>query len=340
MIVAPSSRFKYPCIMLAVINAAVYFPAVFGAEYAFYIIAKDNGVTAFHRGSFGFTIFFVLMCYVILLYAYSVMYFKKNQTEQSLLLIALVSLAVADAFAEYTNIMGGHSTDIIVAGTFAYYLYLTSIHYQQMRAEAAESKLKITQQEITILRDQIQPHFINNSLNIIRSLIRKDSRAAIRSIDSFSEYLQAHFRTLRHDSMIPFTEELDNVRAYLSLAMADVSRKTQIIYQLEETDFSIPPLCLEPLVENAVLHGAGEQDGIITIASHRTEQGIAVEVIDNGTGGSNPTESRKKRVGIGVENTRKRLKLLCSGSLEIRKLPEGGTCVRMLIPQEQKEKEA
>ncbi len=106
--------------------------------------------------------------------------------------------------------------------------------------------------------------------------------------------------------MIPFTEELDNVRAYLSLAMADVSRKTQIIYQLEETDFSIPPLCLEPLVENAVLHGAGEQDGIITIASHRTEQGIAVEVIDNGTGGSNPTESRKKRVGIGVENTRKR----------------------------------
>ena len=337
IIVAPSSRFRFPCILLAVINAAVYLPAAFGARYAFYIITTDEGGTTFQRGPMGYTIYFVLMCYVILLYAYSVMYFRKDQTEHSLLLIALVTLAVADAFAEYTNIMGGHSIDIIVAGTLAYYLYLTSIHHQIIRAEAAENKLKIAQQEMTILRDQIQPHFIYNSLNIIRSLIRKDSRAAISSIDTFSDYLQAHFRTLRHDSMVPFTEELDNVKAYLSLAMADVSRQTQIIWKLDETDFSIPPLCLEPLVENAILHGADAQNGIITIASYRTDQGVAVEVIDNGTGESNPTESRKKRVGIGVENTRKRLQLLCSGTLEMQKRPEGGTCVRMLIPQTQEE---
>ena len=337
LILAPSSRLRIPCIILSAVNAAVYLPAVFGADFAFYISAV-NGTTHFHRGMLGYTIFAVLMIYVILLYVYSVMYFKQDSPYQSLLLIFLVILAVGDAFGEVTGVLTGHVTEIIIISTLAYYLYLTAIHQQQMRAEVAENKLRIVQQEMTILRDQIQPHFIYNSLSIIRSLIRSDSRAAIRSLDTFSAYLEAHFRTFRHDSMIPFSEELENVRVYLSLAMADISRQTQVIYQLGETDFDVPPLCLEPIVENAILHGAGEQDGVIVISSHLESDCAVIEVRDNGTGKGKLTESRKKRAGIGVDNTRKRLQMLCGGSLELQKQPEGGTCVRILIPREEEVK--
>ena len=334
LIVAPSKRYKLPCITLAVINAAVFLPAAFGAKFAFYISPENH----FHRGPIGYTIFVVLLIYVGLLYQFSLEYFHKNRTTQSLLLISLVTLAVVTAFGEATDTLSGHTVEVIIIGTLAYYLYLTSVHQHEMRTEVAEKKLLIAQQEMTILREQIQPHFIYNSLNIIRSLIRKDSRAAVESIDNFSDYLQAHFRTLRHDALIDFTQELDHVKAFLSLAEADKKRKTQIIYELEETDFKVPPLCLEPIVENAILHGTNDQDGIITIASCKENGCFVIEVRDNGTGESSLAEGAKKRVGIGVENTRRRLKLLCGGTLEMQKSEqEGGTRVRILIPETDKE---
>ena len=72
---------------------------------------------------------------------------------------------------------------------------------------------------------------------------------------------------------------------------------------------------------------------MIVISSHLESDCAVIEVRDNGTGGCNLTEARKKRAGIGVDNTRKRLQMLCGGKLELQKQPEGGTCVRILIPR-------
>ena len=334
-VIAPSRGFKTLCVVPSVLNTIVYLPAAFGARYAFYVDMNN----IFNRaGVAGLTIYLVLMFYVLMLCVFSIMYFKSKNANHGYLLMLIAVLAIVDAYEEGMNLMTGHATEIMIASALSYYLYLTAIYQYEIREEVASKKLFIAQQEMTILREQIQPHFIFNSLSIIRSLIRLDSKAAVRAIDSFSDYLQAHFRALRHDNIIFFEQELHNVKAYLDLVEADYTRKIKIIYHLEETQFRLPTLCLEPLVENAIMHGTGGEDGIIIISTRREDGSYLIEVSDNGTGGKDMTDKAKQRVGVGIENTRKRLELLCSGTLEMEQ-SETGTTVRITIPDAERRKQ-
>ena len=99
------------------------------------------------------------------------------------------------------------------------------------------------------------------------------------------------------------------VNAYLSLVQADRSRQIDIRYDIQVTDFMLPPLSLEPIIENAVKYGTGKDNGIIVISTQEAEGAVRICVSDNGTG--NPEQSKTiKSTGIGLSNTRQRLSLL------------------------------
>ena len=103
------------------------------------------------------------------------------------------------------------------------------------------------------------------------------------------------------------------------------------MYDLKETNFRIPQLSLEPVVENAVGHGTDEDGGTITISSFKEDNCYIIRTTDTGSGTHKISEKEADRLAIGISNTRKRLELLCDGRLEVNITPDG-TTADIIIP--------
>jgi sensor histidine kinase YesM len=171
-------------------------------------------------------------------------------------------------------------------------------------------------------------------LHIIKALIRTDKEKAIKGIEDFSDYLQANLDVINSDTLIPFEDELTHIEAYTSLALSDNSKNITIKYDLKETLFRVPPLSIEPLVENALVHGVNK-DGTIILSTYSENDNIVITVIDDGKGFDEAaTKKEKKRVGIGVANVRTRLETLCNGTMNIDS-SSAGTTITIKIPVNQ-----
>ena len=205
---------------------------------------------------------------------------------------------------------------------------------------------RIQEQENTRLRAdimlaQIQPHFLFNTLTVIRQLCRDDPEKAERGVTEFAKYLRHNMDSLNMDRPIPFKEELEHVREYLELLKLRFGDELNVEYDLEYTDFEMPTLTLQPLVENAVLHGVRANDsgrGMITIRSKSLPDHTEVIVEDNGVGFDTAVlekqvnENNGGRSHMGLINVKRRLSMMCDGRMEIESEPGGGTVVRVVIP--------
>ena len=296
-----------------------------------FVFNYNNDV--FNRGILGYSIFATQFIYLFLLLSYSVRFFRRSNYNKFVIILAIAVIAVITSLFEAGDIIIGYATPITALSVFLYYTYLLTVYQQEIHESVAEKDLRIAQDQIMILRNQIQPHFIFNTLSIIRSLAKRDSAKAVESIDKFSEYLRMNIRAIQSDLNIPFSKELENAEIYLSLAQMDNSRKFDVVYDLRDTDFSIPPLSLEPLIENAVRHGLDMYGGTITVSSFRDGGNIIISVADSGVGNNNLTEKESGRVGVGIENTRRRLELQCGGRLELD-ISENGSTARIIIPED------
>jgi len=184
----------------------------------------------------------------------------------------------------------------------------------------------------------MQPHFIYNALATIRLLAKRDSKKAVKSIDDFSKYLKSHIGAIQREDLIPFMEELENVKVYLSMVQESYRSSIKLIYELEMTDFKLPPLSLEPIVENAVSHGIGRLSGTITISTFKENRHIIIRVKDSGSKETPFEEYKPFHNGIGLENTAKRLKMQCGGELKTDFSGNGGV-VDVILPIVEEEME-
>lgn len=203
----------------------------------------------------------------------------------------------------------------------------------RVQNELLESKLAIEQANNDMLLAQIQPHFISNSLMALRSQCREYPEI-YESITNFSLYLRSHFEALGStNKMISFEQEMENTEAYLALEEQNYGERLQVMYNIECDDFMLPPLSVQPLVENAVRHGIGtyEKGGVVLISSRREQGKIIIEITDDGSGRSNITSQQSKRRSIGMDNVRERLKSIAGGELEVLK-NEHGTTARITLP--------
>ena len=117
----------------------------------------------------------------------------------------------------------------------------------------------------------------------------------------------------------------------MSLVQIDYTRKVDVKYDIRITDFYLPPLSLEPLVENAVEHGLSKDGGIVTLHTFEEDNNIVISVSDNGTA-VKPIEDNI-HTGVGIENTRKRIEMQCGGRLEVNITDAGAVC-SIIIPKE------
>ena len=153
----------------------------------------------------------------------------------------------------------------------------------------------------------------------------------------FSEYLRRNMNSLKEQAPVPFESELKHLETYLSLEKMRFGDELNIEYDIEATDFLIPSLTVQPLVENAVKHGVGmkEDGGTVTIATKEFDDRYEVIVSDDGVGFDTAKKPNDGRTHIGMENVRNRLKTMCNAVLNIESTVGKGTVATITIPKEE-----
>ena len=147
----------------------------------------------------------------------------------------------------------------------------------------------------------------------------------------FNTYLEKNMTALAGDETIPFSEELEHTRAYLNVEQALYDESLFVDYDTPHIAFRLPPLTLQPVVENAVKHGLDPDSEPlrISIQTRDMESGSEIIVSDNGPGFEAIDDSSPH---IALANIRQRLESMCGGKMTIMPRDGGGTVVKLMIP--------
>ena len=244
----------------------------------------------------------------------------------------VICLIIPNMIAYLTDTLTG----VVRIGGIAYAvsLYLIYVHLRDEYEKALSSKEReMDAAQAKVYAQQMQPHFIFNSLMAIESLVRTDPGKAEESIENLSGYLRGNIDALMSDKHIPFNTELAHIREYVALELADPDRQFEMEYELEETDFVIPPLTIQPIVENAIKHGAlsrKDGQGRVKLTTQRHGDMIRITVEDNGTGENDHSPAREHE-GVGMKSAENRIVTRCKGSFNFEKGETGAKTV-ILIP--------
>ena len=195
-----------------------------------------------------------------------------------------------------------------------------------------EQKEQIANQKVSLAVLQMRPHFIYNTMMSIYYLIEQDAPKAQQVTLDFTDYLRKNFTAIAKEVTIPFTEELEHTKAYLSVEQVRFEGKLFVEFDTDYTDFRLPPLTMQPIVENAVKHGVDpDLDPLyITVRTREVKHGAEITVEDTGPGFS-PNDNNEPH--IALKNIQERLEMMCKGTLTISERDGGGTAVKIYIPQ-------
>lgn len=217
---------------------------------------------------------------------------------------------------------------------------LSQIISTQMEVSRAEQLREMANKaEMRALQSKINPHFLFNALNAISSSIRVRPDTARQLIINLSRYLRYNLEL--NDELIDLRKELHQVQDYIAIEQARFGSKLTVIYDIDD-DISvrIPSLLIQPLVENAIVHGIQpcSGKGVVVIAVKHSAGNIKVSVKDTGHGINQETIERvaaNEMPGnkIGLLNVHHRVSLLYGQGLQIRRL-EPGTEISFLITRE------
>ncbi|THF75483.1 hybrid sensor histidine kinase/response regulator [Cohnella fermenti] len=195
--------------------------------------------------------------------------------------------------------------------------------------------------EAAYLQAQIQPHFLFNTLNALMVLSKIDTTRMQKLGEAFTSFLRISFDYLNTGKKVELAHELALVAAYLHIEKERFGDKLEVIQEVEQgIRVMLPPLSIQPLVENAVRHGLLSKaiGGTVQLRVARIEEGVLIEVQDNGVGLSSDriekllNPSLQEQGGIGIVNTNRRLIQLYGGGLSIESKPGEGTTVAFVVP--------
>lgn len=181
----------------------------------------------------------------------------------------------------------------------------------------------------SVLVKQFTPHFVSNSLTVVKTAYHRDLEEGDRAIWLFSNYMRDTVGMLE-EGLVPFEKELEFVGHYIDFVNFDREHPFHIVYDIDYSDFPVPALSLQPYVENAVKYSKVnlKEDGAITISSYKDEQNIYLKIRDNGVGFDGNSH---KKGSAGIVNSSERFKILLNASTEV-KSDGNGTEISITIP--------
>ncbi|MBN7773537.1 sensor histidine kinase [Clostridium aminobutyricum] len=284
---------------------------------------------------------------LLLLIRSVLMYIRKAEGFSLFIAILTVNLYSADAILFSLGFKTSSSFSQVYIMLFAtVMMFLLSMQYFTAIRRLQTSMKRTQEAEISFLRAQINPHFLYNALNSIAALCATAPEKAEDVVVELSQYLRRSFDFKRMDAMSTLAQELELLEAYLYIEKMRFGERLQVEYDMDETlNLPIPPLILQPLVENAVRHGLMEHIAgvMVTISIKRQQDEAIFTIADNGVGMnaerlSGLLEQKPKSGGIGVWNINQRLKMLYNRELTVYSEKGKGTSVTFALPLHQEKK--
>jgi len=214
-------------------------------------------------------------------------------------------------------------------------LLLYLIYYQNAEINLHKKELELERSKDLMIESQIKPHFIFNVLTSISNLCVKDPYEAREGINEFASYLRENMEMLDEDNLIFFNKELENIKHYLNIEKMRFQDKLNIVYNIECDSFMIPPLTIQPLVENVVKHGIFEKikGGTVTISSKEEDDNYVIIIKDDGVGFDTSIIDEIDKTHIGIKNSLKRLKNEVNASIDFNSIINKGTTITITIPK-------
>lgn len=205
-----------------------------------------------------------------------------------------------------------------------------------LELENAKSEAEFALSRNMLMLSQIRPHFMYNALGSIEVLCKLDPEKAGRAIHHFTHYLRSNMDIVKSEDTIPFSQELEHIRNYVWLEQMRFDDELEYKEEIEATDFRVPQLAIQPMVENAIKHGMmGNEDGLlhVTLKTQETETEYIVTVNDDGCGFDTTKAPEDGRSHIGIQGAAYNLQLRVGGTLHIDSQPGKGTTVTIRIPK-------
>ena len=317
---------KNPMVYITDLLWAVYFVLLVTAQFTkwIYYYTPDN---EYFRGP----LYPVLLVPLVLLMAvnlFALFYYRAELSRRYRIaftvyfLVPLLCMVVQMFYSDVLMTVLGSAVSALIM--------LWIIALEQVERQIAQAN-EISKQRASIVVLQMRPHFIYNTMMSIYYLCKQNPDKAQQVTLEFTDYLRSNFTAIAGENAIPFTDELKHTQAYLSVEQAQHEDNLFVKFDTPHTMFRVPPLTLQPLVENAVKHGM-DPDGNplnISVTTRQTPSGSEIIVEDDGPGFSSTDNND---LHIALENIRQRLEMMCKGQLEIAPRDGGGTVVKVTIP--------
>lgn len=220
---------------------------------------------------------------------------------------------------------------VLILGGYSFVHYTKKETEKQLQLEEEHRNLKLQ-----MLTENIRPHFILNTIGAIRTLIPTQPEKAANLLLDFSSYVRERLEQKDYYKPVPFLEELDNIRTYLSLEKARFGDTIEVFYNCTDTQFRILPLTVQPFVENAIKHGlfTVKDGGKLWISSEAVNGKHKIEIIDNGTGFDTAQleQAMQSKKAMGLRSAVLRLENEMNATVSIESSSDIGTRVKIIIP--------
>ena len=271
---------------------------------------------------------------------------KATSKQKPILLFAILGLILflADIAATYLALWQTALASkiifligFVISAVFFLFIVPKNLKAAEIAKRLEKEKIKLdaelAQSRISTLMSQIHPHFIYNTLGSIEQLCELDPPKAAKLVNDFSKYLRGNFSELDNPKLIRVSKELKHTEYYTSIEKVRFP-DIEFVAEMNCSDFSIPALTIQPLVENAIKHGIlkREEGGKVKVRVYETDSSYFVTVKDNGVGFDIVELEQSNH--IGLRNIKSRLEAMCAGVLHIESIIGVGTKITVEIPKE------
>lgn len=274
----------------------------------------------------------ILLAYLVHLLVHK---YKKKQIREIIFhafwLLVVVGGILADVFFNEGNQWVDFVTIATIIASVLSYLWFHQHFVREYETNFIET------QRMRLVLSQVQPHFIYNTLSSIRS-IEGNPEETKRAITEFANYIRGNLSSLDGRELIPFSEELDFVKDYVRLQQRRFPNRINVIYDITDNDFLVPPLTVQILVENAIKHGilVRYDSGLVIVQTRLERNNHVIVVSDDGVGFDVKELDNTDRVGLRA--VRNRLDYYLEGTMFIESEIGHGTDVVIEIPYSAKKK--
>ncbi|MEW6269589.1 MAG: histidine kinase [Thermodesulfobacteriota bacterium] len=217
-----------------------------------------------------------------------------------------------------------------------YGLVATAWHAVRERDRLRARELAAAQAELHALRARLDPHFLFNTLHSLGVLVREDRGLAEEALDQFGELMRYVLRTSRAGEDVPLADEIDFVRSYLALEKLRLGDRLRVVEDLDDDalDCSVPPLLVQPLIENAIRHGIAplRRGGTVELSARHEGGTLTIRVRDDGAGCDAASVARSAGLGLDAVARQLAARFPAEHRFAAGPRPEGGFEVQLSLP--------